>query len=430
MKIRRIVNEERPVTTWPLQGYAFEQSPMAAADAEKLRDYLPYHRQNVTLVAEEDGGETLAAVSAIPMRQNVRGAVLPMAGVSGVVTHPLARRQGHIRTLLTRVLGEMRDEGYGVSALYPFRPSFYARFGYVGLPQPRTVSFSPADLGELLRLDLPGELRWQRVRDGYDDYRELTERLLTRRHGFSVFSDQRAAQLRDRDARWLVTARHDGEVIAALTYRIDEHGGTLLGDDLLTVNPLGRVLLLQFFARHVDQVARVSAVVSADETPELWATDLASHTESRVSFPGSVAPMARVLSLDALRGLSSGPGQVRVEIVDDPFIAGSYLLDGGSAGGAGPAGGAGSAGGTASAGGAGSAGGTASAGSGQLEVSRGAGGSGPTATLTAAGISALVYGVLDPEELPLRGLGEVSAAAAAQLRSLFPRTVPYLFADF
>jgi hypothetical protein len=42
----------------------------------------------------------------------------------------------------------------------------------------------------------------------------------------------------------------------------------------------------------------------------------------------------------------------------------------------------------------------------------------------------LVYGVLDPEELPLRGLGEVPAGAAAELRALFPRRVPYVFSSF
>ncbi|MEV4628849.1 GNAT family N-acetyltransferase [Micromonospora sp. NPDC049523] len=403
MKIRRLANEERPSTSWRLQEYAFERSPMPPEQAAKLREYLPYHEGNVTLVVQ-DGAETLAAVSMIPMRQNVRGTVHTMAGVSGVVSHPLARRQGHIRTLLTQLLGELRDEGYAVSALYPFRPSFYGRFGYAALPHPRTVSFSPADLGGWLRADLPGELRWQRIRDGYDTHRGFTERLLASRHGFSLLPDYRDVQRREDDKRWIVSARHDGEVVGAVTYTIDGHGGTLHADDLLTVSPLGRALLLQFFARHVDQVARISTVVAPDETPELWSTDLATHTESRLSFPSSVAPMARLLSLDALHGLSTAPGRVRVDIVDDPFVAGSYLLDGAD---------------------------------GRLEVTRGSGSgsaatsaSPPTATLTAAGISALAYGVLDPDELPLRGFGTVPREAAAELRALFPRAVPYLFSDF
>jgi GNAT superfamily N-acetyltransferase len=395
MKIRRVSNDERLTTTFPLQAYAFERSPTSPAQYETFTGYLPYREGDISLVVQ-DGDQTLATTTAIPMRQNIRGTVYPMAGIAGVATHPLARRQGHIRTLLTQLLGEMRDEGHVLSALYPFRPSFYGRFGYVGFPKPRTVTFSPADLGALLRTDLPGEVSWQRIRDGYDAYRDFTDRLLIQRHGFAVFPDHRAARLRDADEEWLVCARGDGEVIGAVTYRIDGHAGTLVAGDLLTATPLGRALLLQFFARHVDQVTRISAVVAADETPELWGTDFAAHTEAKVAFPGSPAPMARVLSVDGLRGLATGPGRVRVDIPDDPFIAGSYLLDGDDGG---------------------------------LDVRRGEN-FGPVATLTAAGFSALVYGVLDPAELPLRGFGTVPGDAASELRSLFPRCTPYLFASF
>ncbi|WP_245718671.1 hypothetical protein [Micromonospora rhizosphaerae] len=54
----------------------------------------------------------------------------------------------------------------------------------------------------------------------------------------------------------------------------------------------------------------------------------------------------------------------------------------------------------------------------------------PTARLTAAGLSALAYGVLDPADVDIRGLGVVPGDAAAELRQLFPRRLPYLFADF
>ncbi|MBM0231595.1 GNAT family N-acetyltransferase [Micromonospora sp. STR1_7] len=396
MTIRRVTADERLTTSFPLAAYAFESSPLGAARVEQFRDYLPYHQGNTTLVVEEDGG-TLAAVSAIGMRQNLRGVVLPMAGVAGVATHPLARRQGHVRTLLHRLLDEMRDEGHPLSALYPFRPSFYARFGYVGLPKPRTATFTPADLGSLLRAELPGEVGWERIGAGYPVWRAFTERCLQHRHGFSVFPDYRAVGLRDRDEHWLLTARVDGEVTGAVTYRIDEHGGTLHGNELLATDPLARALLLQFFARHVDQVERVTVQVPPDELPELWLTDLDVHVEARVGRPGSSAPMARLLSLDALNGLPAGPGRVRVEVTGDRWLAGAHLLDGTT---------------------------------GTLEVVADGSGRVPTATLTAAGLSALAYGVLDPAELPLRGLGEVPTDAAAELREIFPRAVPYLFADF
>jgi hypothetical protein len=395
MEIRRISSEERLTHAFPLQAYAFEASPAPLEEAEKYRDYLPFQEDNLTLVAEE-GGTSLAAVSAVPMRQNVRGVLHPMAGVAGVAVHPLARRRGHVRTLLTRLLGDMRDGGHPVSVLYPFRASFYERFGYVGLPKRRHVTFAPADLGHLVRADLPGELTWERSGAGYDAYRAFTLRLAAERHGFAVFPDYRAERLRADDARWLVTARVDGEVAGAAAYRLGGYGAELVVDDLLTTTPLSRALLLQFVARHVDQVDRVVAGIAADELPELWATDLGTVTESRTRVPNANAPMARLLAVPPLAGAQAGPGRVVVEVVDDPFIAGTYLLDG--------------------------RGGKLELGSDEPGV--------PRATLNAAGLSALVYGVLDPDDLPLRGFGAVPADAGAQLRTLFPRAVPYVFADF
>jgi predicted N-acetyltransferase YhbS len=395
MKIRRIPGEERLTTSRPLLAYAFEASPMTAEELERLRQQ-PVRTADVTLVAEDDAGTPLATASSTPMRQNVRGRVYPMAGVCGVASHPLARRQGLVRNLLVELLGQVRDEGCAVSTLYPFRPSFYERFGYVGLPQTRTVTVSPADLSPYLRAPLPGEIAWQRVAEGYPALRALTEELLTRRHGFAILGEERALRLRERDEHWLVTALLDGVVVGAATYRIAEFGGELVADHLLASDALGRALLLGFFARHVDQVARVVVTVAPDEAPELWATDLATHTESKTAWPSARAPMARVLSVDGLAGLPVGTGRADVEIVDDPFIAGRYRFDGGT---------------------------------GALEITRAGTGTG-VATLTAAGFSALVYGALDPIEVTVRGLGTVPAEAVEGLRTLFPRRTPYVFSEF
>jgi hypothetical protein len=43
-------------------------------------------------------------------------------------------------------------------------------------------------------------------------------------------------------------------------------------------------------------------------------------------------------------------------------------------------------------------------------------------------MSALLYAVLDPEDIVIRGLGDIPAEPAARLRTLFPRQVPYLYA--
>ncbi|SNT18211.1 Predicted acetyltransferase [Asanoa hainanensis] len=393
MRIRRISGDERLTTSFPLQSYAFDKSPTEHAVSAHYREFLPYHSGNHTLVAEEDG-VTLATVAAIPMQQNVRGLVLPMAGVASIATHPLARRRGLVRTLLNQLLEEMRDDGNPVSTLYPFRPSFYARFGYVNLPQDRTATFSPDGLAGLLRADLPGELRWRRIADGYDDHRALTLRLRDRLHGFASFPDFRAVSLRD-DRKWVVTAHVDGEVVGSLPYRIDDHLGELSGDTLLHTGPHGRALVLSFLARHTDQVDRVKLSVLPGDTPELWADDLLVETTADARSLGAHAPMARVLSLEGLEGIEAGPVAITVEVVDDALLAGRYHLDG--------------------------TGGT-------LLVDRSD--APPAASLSAAGLSALVYGVLDPVEIGLRGLGTIPLEAAEALRDLFPARPPYVFAQF
>ena len=392
MDFRQITAAERTATMFPLQAYAFMPSPWPAEDQEAYRERMRFYETAVSLIAEEEG-RALAGVAAFRMQQNVRGLVHDMAGVASVASHPSARRRGLVRALLDRLLRQMLDEGCAVSALYPFRPSFYARFGYVGIPRLRTAAFAPEGLSHLMRAELPGEVERLPMSEGFEAWDGLTRRLLHQRHGFAVFDEVRTAGFRE-DKYWVAVARAEGEVIGAVRYQIDRYGGDLVATDLLTTGPLGRALLLQFLARHVDQVARVVVTVSADEVPELWGTDLAVTTEGKVTHPRQGGPMVRVLDMAALSGTPVGPGDVTIEIADDQLVGGVWRLTGDG---------------------------------GRLAVAKG---TTPSATLTVAGFSGLLYGVLDPVEVVTRGLGELSPAAVAPLAALFPRQMPYLFADF
>jgi predicted acetyltransferase len=401
MRIRELSPDERSTISLPIQAYAFQASPEDDALRGVLERNQNYYTGNVNLVAEEEDGVAVADVSGIPMQQNVRGATYQMAGIAGLATLPQARLRGYARELLTELLDRMRETGHVVSALYPFRPSFYQRFGYIGLPRTRTVRFSPASLADLLHRELSGEVTRESARRGYQAYRTLTERLLKERHGFSVLPEFRTVELCDTDDRWIALAWTGCEVIGATTYRITGHNGVLEADDFLTTSPLGKALLLQFFARHIDQVSEVEVQVDPQELPELWATDLVAMTQATTSFPESPAPMARVLSLNSLAGMPTGRERVTVEVEDDDpkikgGIEGRYLLDGRA---------------------------------GSLEVAADATLE-PEVKLTTAGLSALVYGVLDPDDVALRGLGDVPRDPAARLRQLFPRLVPYLYAKF
>jgi len=393
MEFRQISAAERTATMFPLQSYAFEPSPRPEEDEAAYAGRMNFFETAINIVAEEDG-TALACGASLRMRQNVRGQVHDMAGIASVASHPSARRRGLVRGVVERLLRQARDEGATVSALYPFRPSFYARFGYVGTPRHRIAVFAPEGLSHLVRAELPGEVERLTMRDGFAEWQGLQQRLLGERHGFAVFDEARAAEFRE-DKRWMAIARVDGEVVGAVPYRVAAYGGELLASDLLTTGPLGQALLLQFFGRHVDQVARVRVRVSTDEVPELWGTDLVVTTEGKVDYPRHGGPMVRVLDLPALTGTAVGDGDVTIEIPEDDLVGGVWRLTGEN---------------------------------GRLTVAKGT--SFPAARLSVGGFSALLYGVLDPIEVTTRGLGQVDAAAVAPLDRLFPRRMPYLCADF
>ena len=391
-KIRKVSGDERLRTAFTLYPYAFDETPSATA-IEDLPAILPFHEGNHTLVVEEDG-RTLATAAAFPAHQNLRGIVLRMAGVAWVATDPIARRQGHSRRLMHQLHRDLLDQGHRLATLYPFHPSFYEKFGYVGLPLNRTATFRPEGLAPLLDVALPGEVSWQGIREGFEVYRAFQRRLLTQRHGSMLTPDYRANRVLESADRWIAIATAGAEVVGVLTYRIDGYGGCLHADELLYSAPLGRALLLQFLARHTYQVARIVITVAPDESPDTWATGLVVRTESETDFPTSPPLMARLLSIEALRGVHCGTGRVRVDIVDDELLSGHFLLDG--------------------------TGGT-------IQVGTATGDSGEKATLTAAGLAALAYGVLDPVDVVARGLGELTEGAAAQLGALLPRCTPYAF---
>src|SRR5690348_4900410 len=99
VRIRHIEPGEPGGDDMYVRAYAFEASPMPPDElAAVLRDPR-YTAGRVSVVAEDEAG-TQATVSAVLMRQNLRGRVYPMAGIASVASHPLARRRGYVRALM------------------------------------------------------------------------------------------------------------------------------------------------------------------------------------------------------------------------------------------------------------------------------------------------------------------------------------------
>jgi predicted acetyltransferase len=395
--IRLVTGEELLASSFPLTAYAFQASPHQP-DLDRWRDLatIATNRTHVLFDGDFDGGTALATCSVWDMTQNVRGALLPMGGVAGVATHPAARRGGRARRLLTHVLGDMRDQGQAVSALYPFRPSFYQRFGYVGIPQQRRVRLDPRDLTPLLRAEVPGTVRRLAMAEAAPEVRAFLERTVPGNHGMALrAAGPDHARLGSLEEWAALATAPGGEVTGILVYEIKAYGGELHARWFLHRDAAARTQLLAWVARHADQVATASLPLRPDEQPDTWLTDADLTVDARMAPLASPAPMVRILSVPALAGLpaTTTAATVTVQVTDD-LIGGTW---------------------------------TFASHAGTLEITPGGT---PDAHLTAHGLAALVYGILDPTDLQWRAFGTASPAATATLRALFPRATPFLFEAF
>ena len=101
------------------------------------------------VIAERDG-EPVGVATSLPLTMWVRGGAVPCQGVASVGTARTARRRtgsgpGVGSAVMQEVLRHARQRGDVVSALMPFRVSFYENFGY-GVVEQKKEWIIPLDL--------------------------------------------------------------------------------------------------------------------------------------------------------------------------------------------------------------------------------------------------------------------------------------------
>ena len=182
------------------------------------------------------GEEIVATSGLISMRMAVPGAVVPMAGVTGVAVLPLHRRRGLLDRMMRAHLEAIRARGEeSIAALWASEAGIYGRWGFgsatraaeltirtrdaqllVPVPEARPQAGAPAELLDELRAVhaavLPGrpgviersEARWQEAIKDFEADREGLGRLRAlvfddhgRPGGYALF----AVRKRDTDGR-------------------------------------------------------------------------------------------------------------------------------------------------------------------------------------------------------------------------------------
>jgi predicted acetyltransferase len=391
ISIRHIQGQEMLDALFMLNQYSLHPSP----PFQKKEDWeaIVRERKGVTCYAVFENEKPVSVAASTAMTQNMRGKLYPASGVWGVATDPSARRKGYCRQTMASLLDAERGSGKVFSNLYPFRESFYERLGYVSFPLTKIARFTPQSLSPLLKLDLDGEVELKLIGEAFEIYREYLSEMRRTTHGMGFFDigDRASA---NRNLLWAAFARFGGEIEGLMLYRLQ-------GEEVGKYNfsairfyyqtSRARYLLLNWIARHVDQADRVELWLTDNEYPETWLADIQVKVESAIR-----PAMNRVLDVEKIVGMNVGKGSFSAKVIDPlcPWNEGIWHFESRD---------------------------------GKLHVEKA---SQADCELTVQGLSALVAGTRDPQDLPLRAWGDPDPALQSIQREMFPDARPYLHENF
>jgi predicted acetyltransferase len=389
--IRLLEQEDIITPLFTLNQYAFHSGPPYEGKEEWAN--LIRDRKSITCLAAFEDEQPVAIAVSTAMTQNIRGKLFPASGIWGVSTHPSARRKGYCKKVMRSLLEAEHKTGKVFSNLYPFRESFYERQGYVSYPLTKIARFDPASLEAVLSMDHEGKIEQRLIGEAFDDYREYLFKIRMTKHGMAIF-DYGSQVMANRNWYWTALARFEEKIEGLMLYHLfgEEVGKFKFGiDRFYYQTPRARYLMLDWVARHIDQVNQVEIRLAEDEYPESWLVDFQVKVESAAR-----TPMNRVLDVERIGEMTVGEGNFTTQVSDPfcPWNEGIWRFESSM---------------------------------GKLQVARSAH---AECELTIQGLTALVNGTHDPQEIPLRGWGKSSIEIQSIQRTMFPRMRPFMHEMF
>jgi predicted acetyltransferase len=185
---------------------------------------------------------------------------VPVGGVGSVAVDFLHKKKNVCKELITYFLNHYRDRGYGLVALYPFRPDFYKKMGFGYGSKMNRYNIKPASLlGE--KADRQDMLYLSKK-----DSNEMVQchnRLVNKTHGMIEKTAFMVGKFFDDLENRVVGYKRDGKLCAYLVYRFvtDDEKRFLIYDmyieEIIYEDTESLKILLAFLRGQADQVRNI-----------------------------------------------------------------------------------------------------------------------------------------------------------------------------
>jgi len=395
MEIRKILKSERDQFV-NLEFSSFGEKIPAELDEK----YLGLADPACTFGAFVDG-KIVAGLRILPLQQSLRGVLKNMGGIACVATYPEYRGQGIVLPMMKAAFNNMQHEKQSVSMLAAFKQSFYSKFDYVPV-NPAIFLNVPRQSFKAYR-HLPKDDSWELERvkpnEGKQDFfRFMREVAPQQYHGSVIYENITESEWNYNNKNTtMLFVRKNGrlEAIArAETKGFMSHGELIL-NDMFWRDRSARERLFQFIGLYWDQAFRIKLQVPFNCNFFHWFSDPEAFFKSNVP---STPWMVRII--DPLEAFKDIPVQENGQVtfrLSDPLCRKDICTY------------------------------TLKSVDGVLQINK----SSETPDLTASikGLSALLYGTADIEELIYSAyLPEMSRDLKTLLSTWFP--VKTVFKDF
>lgn len=307
------------------------------------RDHLFEYDRNT---AAFDGDDIVGTAGIFSFEMTVPGGPIPVAGVTMVSVQPTHRRRGVLTAMMTSQLGDIRERGEAVAALWASESPIYGRFGY-GLSSQNADVTIAREWTELR--DGPvsaGSVRLVTTEQASATWPAVHERIRAGHTGFyshpqawwddRVLSDPEFAR-GGATHKFLAEYREDGEVRGYLVYRISGSWKDWLPDRTLEVSLLiaetpAAYAALWRYVFGVDLIARIEARERSVDEPLYWMVTDPRRLERRLHD----ALWIRIVDVQgALAGRRyATAGSVVIEVHDAVLegVGGRFVVEGGPEG--------------------------------------------------------------------------------------------------